>query len=43
MAKRHRAIGRKIGKHPHKTKKRLATKQRMLAARKARDITQNAA
>lgn len=37
MAKRHGAVGsNKKMKHPHKTKKRLAAKQRMLAARKAR-------
>lgn len=37
MAKRHGAIGRKATRkraHPPKTKKRLATKRAMLAARK---------
>jgi hypothetical protein len=39
MAKRHGALGKNVTKkmsHPHKTKKRLATKRAMLAARKAR-------
>jgi len=37
MAKRRNAIGaRKNMKHPHKTKKRLAAKQAMLAAKKKR-------